>query len=219
MSNPPTITGFVWVPEFARGFVRELRARWALEEEGQPYQVDLIDFDRAKSEAHRYYQPFGQIPTYRDDEVEIFESGAIAIRIAERGGTLLPSEVQARASAIQWVIAALNSVEPQVMQLAIVDIFEKDKPWSAMRRHAVIADIKARLADLEQCLGDKTWLDGETFTVGDLIMIHVLRSAEEDGILADFPKLAAYVARGTARPAYQRALADHMAVYADAKAA
>ena len=219
MSNLPTITTFAWVPPFARGYVRDLRARWAFEEEGQAYAVDLIDGAHAKSAAHRHYQPFGQIPTYKDDEVEIFESGAIAIRIAERGSRLLPADPGGRLRAIQWVIAALNSVEPAIMQHAVVTLFEADKPWSAMRADAVVADIKRRLGDLEACLGDKTWLTGESFTVGDLMMISVLGGLRETDLLADLPRLAAYVARGEARPAHVKAMADHLAVYADAEAA
>jgi glutathione S-transferase len=219
MSGLPTITTFRWVPEFARGYVRDLRARWAFEEVGQAYAVDLIDGPYAKSAAHRHFQPFGQIPTYKDDEVTIFESGAIAIRIAERGGHLLPSDANGRFRAIQWLIAALNSVEPMVMQHAVVTLFEADCPWSPMRHDRVVADIKSRLADLEAALGDKVWLDGDVFTVGDLMMISVLGGLRETDILADFPKLTDYVARGEARPAHVKAMADHLAVYADAKAA
>jgi glutathione S-transferase len=219
MSGLPTITTFRWVPEFARGYVRDLRARWAFEEEGLAYAVDLIDGAHAKSAAHRHFQPFGQIPTYKDDEVEIFESGAIAIRIAEQGGTLLPDDANGRLRAIQWVIAALNSVEPMVMQHAVVTLFEADCAWSPMRHDKVVADIKARLADLENALGDKVWLDGDVFTVGDLMMISVLGGLRETGILADFPRLVAYVARGENRPAHLKAMADHLAVYADAEAA
>jgi glutathione S-transferase len=219
VSKLPTITTFRWVPEFARGYVHDIRLRWAFEEEGLPYAVDLIDGAHAKSAAHRYFQPFGQIPTYRDDEVEIFESGAIAIRIAEQGGKLLPADINGRMRAIQWVIAALNSVEPVIVQFSVVEIFEADCAWSPMRRDKVVADIKRRLADLENALGDKAWLDGDAFTVGDLMMISVLGDLRKTDMLADFPRLAAYVARGEDRPAYVKAMADHLAVYASAKAA
>jgi glutathione S-transferase len=208
-----TITAFNWVPEFARGYVRDMRARWAFEETGQDYVVDVIDFDYVKSEAHRRFQPFGQIPTYSDGETEIFESGAIALHIARQAPGLLPDDPAGRARAEQWVIAALNSVEPFVMQLAAVDIFEADRPWSAERRPKVIEDIRARLTDLSATLGDKEWLDG-AFSVGDLTMVSVLRGLHDSGLLADFPNLAAYVARGEARPAYQKALADHLADFA-----
>jgi glutathione S-transferase len=209
----PTITAFKWVPDFARGYVRDMRARWAFEETGQPYAVDVIDFDRVKSPAHRRLQPFGQIPTYADGEVEIFESGAIALHIARRAPGLLPTDAAGQARAEQWVIAALNSVEPFVMQLAVVDIFEADCPWSAERRPKVVEDIRGRLTDLSAALSDKEWLDGG-FTVGDLTMVSVLRGLHDSGLLNDFPNLAAYVARGEARPAYARALAAHLADFA-----
>lgn len=208
----PTITGFTWVPEFARGFVRDTRARWAFEEVGLPYQVRLIDFEEVKSTAHRHFQPFGQVPTYSDGEAEIFESGAIAIRIAEQGSGLIPTDEAGRARAIQWVIAALNSVEPFVTQLVVVDLFEADKPWSAERRPTVIETLRTRLHDLSKAIGDRDWLDGN-FSVGDLIMVSVLRQLHMSGLLAEFPKLAAYVARGEARPAYQKAMADHLATF------
>jgi glutathione S-transferase len=213
MSEFPRITTFKWVPPFARGFVRDLRARWAFEEVGQAYEVDLIDAPYAKSAQHRRYQPFGQVPTYSDGKVQIFESGAIVLRIAEKENGLLPGDTDARLNAIQWLIAALNSVEPWVMQIAVVDVFEADKPWSSMRRPRVIADLEGRLADLEAALGDKTWLDGETFTVGDLMMISVLGGLRNTDMLQAYPKLARYVARGEARPAHVKAMGDQLALY------
>ncbi|WP_260596793.1 glutathione S-transferase family protein [Sphingomonas endolithica] len=209
----PTITVFEWVPDFARGYVRDMRARWAFEETGQDYAVDVIDFDRVKSPAHRRFQPFGQVPSYRDDAVEIFESGAIALHIARAAPGLLPADPAGQARAEQWVIAALNSVEPYVMQLAVVDIFEADRAWSAERRPKVIEDIRGRLVDLSAALGDKDWLDN-SFTVGDLTMVCVLRGLHDSRLLEEFPNLAAYVARGEARPAYARALAAHLADFA-----
>jgi glutathione S-transferase len=209
----PTITTFKWVPPFARGFVRDLRARWAFEETGQDYAAALIDFPYAKSDAHRHFQPFGQVPTYADEEVEIFESGAIALRIAERGGALLPADPGRRFKAIQWLIAALNSVEPWVMQLAVVDVFESDCQWSPMRRGKVIEDLNGRLGDLARKLGDNQWLDGEDFTVGDLMMISVLGGLRNTDVLSAFPNLADYVTRGEARPAHRKAMADHMATF------
>ena len=155
----PTITTFGWVPEFARGFVRDMRPRWAFEEVGQPYAVDLIT--NSKSPEHRRFQPFGQVPTYQDDEVAIFESGAIVLRIAERAGKLIPADPAARMRALQWVAAALNSVEPFVMALAVNDIFEADREWSKARHVKVVDDLKTRLGDLEAALGDKDWLDGD----------------------------------------------------------
>lgn len=215
MSQLPTITTFAWVPVFARGFVRDVRARWAFEETGQAYAVDLIDGPYSKSPAHRRFQPFGQVPTYTDGTVEIFESGAIALRIAETGHGLLPDDPAARLRAIQWLIAALNSIEPWVMQLAVVDLFEADREWSKPRRPKVVADLRGRIADLAAALGERQWLDGDVFTVGDLMMISVLGGLRNTDILGDWPNLAAYVARGEARPAHVKAMADHMEVYAD----
>ncbi|WP_445190741.1 glutathione S-transferase family protein [Sphingomonas sp. Tas61C01] len=211
----PRITTFAWVPPFARGFVRDIRARWAFEEVGQPYAVDLIDAPYAKSPAHRRFQPFGQVPTYSDAAVEIFESGAIALHICETGGALIPADPGARIRAVQWLIAALNSVEPFVMSLAVNDVFEADRAWSAMRRPKVIEDLGARLTDLAAALGDRHWLDGDDFTVGDLMMVSVLGGLRGTGILDSWPTLADYVGRGEARPAHRKAMADHLAVYAD----
>jgi glutathione S-transferase len=207
----PTITTFGWVPEFARGFVRDMRPRWAFEEVGQPYKVDLIT--NSKTPEHRRFQPFGQVPTYRDDEVAIFESGAIVLRIAERAGKLIPVDPAQRMRALQWLAAALNSVEPYVMALAINDVFEADREWSKARHVKVVADLKTRLADLEAALGDNVWLDGDAFTVGDLMMISVLGGLRRTAELAAFPRLVAYVARGENRPAHRKAMADHMAVF------
>ncbi len=207
----PTITTFAWVPEFARGFVRDMRPRWAFEEVGQPYAVDLIT--DSKTPEHRRWQPFGQVPTYRDDEVAIFESGAIVLRIAERAGKLIPAEPAARMRALQWVEAALNSVEPFVMAVAVNDIFEADREWSKARHVKVVDDLRTRLGDLETVLGDNPWLDGDGFTVGDLMMISVLGGLRGSAVLAEFPRLAAYIARGEDRPAHRKAMADHMATF------
>ena len=207
----PTITTLGWVPPFARGFVRDLRPRWAFEEVGQPYRVDLIS--DTKCAEHRRVQPFGQIPSYRDDEVAIFESGAIVLRIAERAGKLIPADAAGRMQALQWLVAALTSIEPFVMALAINDIFEADREWSASRRAKVVADLASRLEDLQDALGDREWLDGTTFTVGDLMMISVLGGLRGTGVLDGFPALAAYVARGEARPAHVKAMADHLATF------
>ncbi len=211
MATLPRITTFAWVPEFARGFVRDLRPRWAFEEVGQPYEVELIR--DAKTAEHRCVQPFGQVPTYRDEEVDIFESGAIVLRIAERAGRLIPNAPSERLRAIQWLVAALNTVEPVVMEFAINEIFEADRSWSAERRPVVIGYIEERLTDLQARLGDRAWLDGDTFTVGDLMMVSVLGGLRGTGLLDRFPGLAAYVARGEARPAHRKAMADHLAVF------
>lgn len=211
----PTITAFKWVPEFARGFVRDIRARWAFEEACQTYAVDLVDGVYVKSQTHRHFQPFGQIPTYRDDETEIFESGAIVLHICETNNVLVPDEPSARIRAVQWLIAALNSVEPWVMQLAVVDIFEADRDWSRSRRPKVLDDLRGRLKDLSDALGEQETLDGGAFTVGDLMMVSVLGGLRGMAVLDAYPNLAAYVARGEARPAHRKAMADHMASFND----
>lgn len=211
----PTITAFRSVPVFARGFVRDIRARWAFEEAGQVYAVDLVDLGYVKSEAHRHFQPFGQIPTYRDDKVEIFESGAIVLHICETHGALVPADPAAHIRAVQWLIAALNSVEPWVMQLAIVDVFEADRDWSKSRRGKVIDDLNVRLGDLSNALGGKPTLDGGDFTFGDLMMVSVLGSLRRSGVLDKHSNLASYVARGEARPGHRKAMADHLAVFGD----
>ncbi|MDB5698813.1 MAG: Glutathione S-transferase domain [Alphaproteobacteria bacterium] len=211
MTDLPRLTTFGWVPDFARGLVRDVRVRWAFEEVGQPYEVDLIR--DAKSDAHRANQPFGQVPCYSDGEVEMFESGAIVLRIAERAGKLIPSDLRGRMNTVQWVIAALNSVEPPVLGLIINDRFEGDRPWADERRPVARAYLETRLRDLAARLGDKKWLEGDAFTVGDLMMVSVLRPLRLISVLDEFPTLAAYVARGEARPAFQKALADHLAVF------
>ncbi len=217
MPENPQIITFGWVPEFARGFVRDLRPRWACEEVGQPYEAVLIR--DAKTPEHRRLQPFGQVPAWRDGEVEMFESGAIVLHICEKAGKLIPADPAARSRAIQWLVAALNSVEPFVMALAVNDLFEADRPWSATRHDKVVEDLNGRLADLENALGDKQWLDGGDFTVGDLMMVSVLGGLRGTGTLDRFPRLAAYVARGEGRPAHRKAMADHLATFDDAVAA
>ncbi|WP_198350820.1 glutathione S-transferase family protein [Flavisphingomonas formosensis] len=211
----PIITTYRWVPPFARGLVREVRARWAFEEVGMAYRVDLIDLPYAKSEAHRRFQPFGQIPTYSDGAVEIFESGAIVLHIARQAPGLLPDDAAGQARAIQWVIAALNSIEPFVMDLAVVDVFEADAAWSPARRPTVEQKLRSRLADLSAALGERPYLD-DAFSAGDLMMASVLRGVPHSAILADYPNLAAYRARCEARPAFRKALADHLATFDDA---
>ncbi len=203
------------VPPFARGFVRDIRVRWAFEEAGQAYAVNLIDGVYVKSPAYRVFQPFGQVPTYRDGEVEIFESGAIVLHVCETNNSLVPTGTAARLRAIQWLIAALNSVEPWVMQLAIVDVFEADRDWSMPRRRKVLEDLQNRLKDLAGALGEKTTLDDGAFTFGDLVMVSVLGGLRGTGVIDAYPNLAAYVARGEARPAHRKAMADHLAVFDD----
>jgi glutathione S-transferase len=207
----PTITTFGWVPEFARGYVRDTRLRWAFEEVGQPYDVTLIA--DAKTAEHRRHQPFGQVPTYRDDEVAIFESGAIVQRIAERAGKLIPTDPAGRMQALQWLTAALNSIEPFIMTLLINGVLESAGEWSNPHHAKAIGIMKTRLADLDAALSDKTWLDGALFTIGDLMMISVLAPLRNTPGLAGLPRLTAYIARGEARPAYRKAMADHLAIF------
>lgn len=207
----PVITAFDWVPDFARGQVRDLRVRWALEEVGQPYDVLYLTQGSQKEEPHRARQPFGQVPTYEDGDLILFESGAIVLHIAEQHDGLLPKDPAARARAIEWMFAALNSVEPPITDRAYTTLFEAHEPWSKPRLPAVEQRIHQRFAELSSRLGSRQWLDGDQFTAGDLMMIAVLRIMEGDGFLDPYDNLAAYVARGTARPAFQRALADQLA--------
>ena len=207
----PTITAFDWVPPFAQGQVRDLRVRWALEEAGQPYDVRYLSQGEQKQPPHRARQPFGQVPTLEDGGLTLFESGAIVLHVADRFGGLLPDERAARARAIEWMFAALNSVEPAIMDLSFVTVFEADKPWSAMRRQSVEDRIHLRLKDLSARLGGRQWLDGDAFTAGDLLMVTVLRIVIGQGLVEAYDNLAGYMRRGIARPAFQRALADQLA--------
>lgn len=210
-ASPITITGYDWVPYFAKGHVRDLRVRWALEEAGQSYRPKLLAQGDQKAPPHRALQPFGQVPTYEEGDVTLFESGAIVLHIAERfGGGLLPADLAARARAIEWMFAALNTVEPPITDYAIATIFEMEEPWSEPRLPSVKARIAERLEELSRRLGERDWLDSD-FSAGDLLMIAVLRMVAGDGMLDPFPNLTAYVARGEARAAFRRALDDHMA--------
>lgn len=207
----PTITAFDWVPPFAQGQVRDLRVRWALEEVGQAYQVRYLSQGEQKAPPHRGRQPFGQVPTYEVGDLTLFESGAIVQHIADTHDGLFPKDADARARAVEWMFAALNTVEPPIMDHAIATLFERGKPWSKPRLPAVEARIDERLKELSDRLGDRQWLDGDTFTAGDLLMVAVVRILEGEGYYEKYPNLAAYVARGTARPAFRKALADQMA--------
>ncbi|USA40297.1 glutathione S-transferase family protein [Pelagerythrobacter marinus] len=212
-----TVTAFDWVPDFARGLVRDLRVRWALEEAGLDYRVEYLPQGTQKLPRHRRRQPFGQLPTYEDGAVTLFESGAIALHIADQAPALLPEGDNARARAAQWVIAALNTVEPPLGDWSMATLFEADKPWSAPRKPAIRERIDERLGELSARLGDDEWLEGR-FCVGDLTMIAVLQlvSGELADLLERYPNLAAYRARGEARPAYRRALEDQMAGFTGA---
>lgn len=207
----PTITAFDWVPPFAQGQVRDLRVRWALHEVGQSYEVRYLSQGDQKAPPHRGRQPFGQVPTYEAGDLTLFESGAIVQHIADTHEGLFPDDASARARAIEWMFAALNTVEPPIMDHAIATLFERGKPWSRPRLPAVEARIDERLKELSDRLGDRQWLDGDTFTAGDLLMVAVLRILEGEGFYERYQNLADYVARGIARPAFQRALADQMA--------
>jgi glutathione S-transferase len=208
-----TITAFERSPDGGKGLARDTRVRWALEEAGQPYQVRLVSFRALKEPAHLALHPFGQIPTYEEGDLGLFETGGIVFHIAERHGGLLPDDANARARAITWMFAALNTVEPPILDLVTAKLIEGDKPWRAERLPLVEERIRGRLNQLAARLGDADWLDG-AFSAGDLLMVSVLLRLRPSGILDQYPKLAAYVARGEARPAYQRAFAAQLAVNA-----
>jgi len=193
------------------GLARDTRVRWALEEVGLPYEVRLVSFSAMKQRAHLGMHPFGQIPTSQEGDLVLFESGAIILHIAERHPGLLPGDAHARARAIAWMFAAVNTVEPPILELVTAKIFEGDKPWSKERLPLVQNRIRNRLRQLSARLGDADWLDG-SFSAGDLMMVHVLLRLRLSGLLDEFPNLAAYVARGEARPVYQRAFADQWAI-------
>jgi glutathione S-transferase len=201
-----TISAFEWVPEFAHGQPRDLRARWALEEAGLPYRTRLLAQGDQDKPDYRALQPFGQVPILEDGGFVLFESGAIVLYIGERSETLLPKEPQARARATQWLIAALNSIEPFLINVVLIDRFYADQEWAKLRRPGAVEFAQKRLAALSKSLGDKAYLDGDRFTAGDLMMATVLRILDLTNISARDPRLAAYVARCTARPAFKRAL-------------
>lgn len=202
------ITAFSWVPDFAKGLVRDLRVRWALEEAGIAYSVRKFHGMAERPAEYLAEQPFSQVPAYSDGEVSMFESGAIVLHIAERSPELLPADAQGRARAVSWVFAALNSVEPFVQQLAGIDLFYAEEDW-AKTRPGMVELVEGRLGKLADHLGERDWLE-EGFTAGDLMMAHVLQNLRQTDILGGYPTLAAYLARCEARPAYQRALAAQM---------
>ena len=206
-----TITAFERSPDGGKGLARDTRVRWALEEVGQPYEVRLVSFRAMKEPAHLALHPFGQIPTYEEGDLALFETGAIVFHIAEHHAGLLPDDADARARAITWMFAALNTVEPPILELATARILEGDKPWSKERLPLVEDRVRDRLKQLSARLGDADWLDGG-FSAGDLMMVSVLLRLKSSGILDEYPNLAAYVARGEARPAYKRAFDAQLAV-------
>ena len=214
----PTITAFAASPDRGKGLSRDVRVRWALEEVGQSYDVRLVSFAEMKQPAHRAVHPFGQIPTYEDGDLALFESGSIVLRIAESHPGLLPVDANARSRAITWMFAAVGTVEPPILELQTLKFGEGDKPWFEQRLPLVLDRIRARLGELSDRLGDAEWLDG-TFSAGDLMMVHVLQRLGPSGLLNEYPNIAAYVARGEARPAYQRAFAAQLAVFTGTQAA
>ena len=206
-----TITAFERSPDGGKGLARDTRVRWALEEVGQPYEVRLVSFKAMTEPAHLALQPFGQIPTYEEGDLGLFETGAIVLHIAQRHAGLLPDDAKARARAIAWMFAALSTVEPPILELANAKLLEGDKPWSAQRLPLVEDRVRSRLGRLSRRLGDARWLDG-AFSAGDLMMASVLLRVRASGLLDDYPNLSAYLARGEARPAYKRAFAAQLAV-------
>lgn len=208
-----TVTAFRMVPPFAQGLVRDLRVRWALEEAGIDYDVRLISPEDQQSRAYRALQPFGQVPVIEDDGLVLFESGAILLHIGAKSETLLPADANERQRATAWVFAALNSVEPHILNLVAIDLFHKDQEWAKQRRPGAEEMAKARLARVSEWLGDKPYLEGGRFTAGDLMMTTVLRIPRHTDLVAQFPNLRAFVDRCEARPAFQRALDAQMDVF------
>ena len=208
----PTITVFASSPDRGQGLARDMPVRWAFEEVGQPYDVRFVSFKAMKEPAHLALQPFGQIPTYEAGDLALFESGAIIFHIAQRHAGLLPNDAHARARAITWMFAAVSTVEPPIVERENATYFEQGKSWHQEHLALVTDRLRKRLSALARRLGDKDWLDGG-FSAGDLLMVQVLRRLHGTGLLEEYPNLAAYVARGEARPAYKRAFDAQLAVY------
>ncbi|SFI24588.1 glutathione S-transferase family protein [Bradyrhizobium sp. cf659] len=211
----PTITAFESSPDRGRGQARDMRVRWALEEIGRPYDVRLVSFKQMKQPAHLALHPFGQIPTFGDGDLALFESGAIVLHLAERHAGLLPLEANARSRAIAWMFAALNTLEPPVVELGMAMLFERDKSWYEARLPMLQDRVRVRLGELSRRLGAADWLDG-AFSAGDLMMVTVLRRLNASRLLDEYPDIAAYVARGEARPAFRRAFEAQLAVFTGA---
>lgn len=213
-----TVYAFSMVPPFAQGLVRDLRVRWALEEIGQPYEARLIEHGESKTEKYRHLQPFGQVPVYQEDDLTLFESGAIVLHIAEKSELLMPRDAQGRAHVTQWVIASLNSVEPEIQNLATIDLFEPEANWAQERRPAQIEMVRGILAVVAKRLENRDYLE-DRFSAADLMMVTVLRNLRHTDLVAEYPALDAYVRRCEARPAFARALAAQMAPFEEAMAA
>ncbi|HET8749966.1 MAG TPA: glutathione S-transferase family protein [Sphingomicrobium sp.] len=205
------ITAFRWVPDFAQGVVRDLRARWALEEAGLDYRVRLLGQDRPPE--YLKEQPFDQVPILNDGQVRLFESGAIVQYLGEKSEALLPRETEAKYRAIAWTYAALNSVEPAVFNIVLIDVFYANEEWAKLRRPGAVEFANLKLKRVSDWLGDKQWLEGDRFTIGDLMMVTTLRFLRHSELVAGFPNLDAFVKRGEARPAFQRALQDQLATF------
>ncbi|MGK4005037.1 glutathione S-transferase family protein [Sorangium sp. So ce1036] len=212
-----TVSAFRWVPPFAQGLVRDLRVRWALEEAGLAYEARLLGPEDQAAEIQRGLQPFGQVPVYEEDGLVLFESGAIVLHIAERSEALMPPDPRARARAKTWMFAALNTIEPAIQQLAEIDLFHADEAWAKMRRPGAVEGVKARLSQLSGWLEGRDYLEGR-FTAADLLMTTVLRILRHTDLVAQAPVLEAYRLRCEARPAFQKALADQMAPFAESEA-
>ncbi len=208
----PTITAFERSPDRGKGLARDMRVRWALEEVGQSYDVRLLSFKALKEPAHIALHPFGQIPTYEEGDLVLFESGSIVLHVAERHAGLLPGDANARARAITWMFAAVNTVEPPIFDRDLARILERDEPWYEQRLRVLEDGVRTRLGDLSSRLGDADWLDG-AFSAGDLLMVSVLLRLKGSGILDEYPNLSAYVARGEARPAFKRAFEAQLAAF------
>ena len=206
------ITAFRWVPDFAAGLVRDLRVRWALEEMGRPYRVRLLDATKPRPTEYFCEQPFGQVPIYRDREVELFESGAILVHLGMQDERLLPSDKAGQMRGIAWLIASLNSVEPAIFPLLMINVFNRGESWTEEARPKFMDRLEARLKCVSDAIGDKEWLEGR-FTIGDLMLVAVLRQLRDTDVLSKFPNLAALVQRGESRPAFQRALSDQLATF------
>jgi glutathione S-transferase len=212
LSMIPTITAFETSPDRGKGLARDMSVRWALEEVGQPYDVRLVSFSEMKQPAHLALHPFGQIPTYEEGDLALFESGAIVFHIAEHHAGLLPDDANARARAITWLFAALSTMEPPIVEYGMAMLFERDKPWHKERLLILLDRVRVRLGELSGHLGDADWLNG-AFSAGDLLMVAVLRRLKASDLLNEYPNLSAYVARGEARPAFRRAFDAQLAVF------
>jgi glutathione S-transferase len=211
-----TISAFRWVPDFAKGQVRDLRVRWALEEAGLPYKTRLLAAGDQDKPEYRALQPFGQVPVFEEDGFVLFETGAILLYVGERSEALLPKDGRARARATQWLVAALNSIEPFVNNVALIDLFYANEEWAKLRRPGAVEFVQQRLSALSKSLGDKPYLDGDRFTVGDLMMSTVLRILKHTDIVTSDPRLAAYIDRCTSRPAFKKALEAQLGDFAKA---